>query len=124
MAAARRTTSLRFRTRTNKYYATKTDVDGIRFDSQREAARYRELRLLERAGEITDLRLQVPFYLWAGVPGEVPRAVQLPKRFQWRADFVYREVGSGAEVVEDAKGWRRPCSASRSTSSRRATASK
>jgi hypothetical protein len=45
----------------SKYGAVKTEVDGIMFDSKREASRYQELRLLEQAGEITNLRLQVPF---------------------------------------------------------------
>ncbi|WP_416330384.1 DUF1064 domain-containing protein, partial [[Clostridium] innocuum] len=47
----------------SKYGAVKTEVDGIMFDSKREASRYQELRLLEQAGEITNLRLQVPFEL-------------------------------------------------------------
>lgn len=45
----------------SKYGAVKTEVDGIMFDSKREAKRYQELRLLEQAWEITNLRLQVPF---------------------------------------------------------------
>lgn len=44
-----------------KYHAQPTERDGIRFASKREAARYDELRLLERAGEIRDLRLQVRY---------------------------------------------------------------
>lgn len=47
----------------SKYGAVKTEVDGIKFDSKREASRYQELRLLEQAGEITNLLLQVPFEL-------------------------------------------------------------
>ncbi|WP_416330616.1 DUF1064 domain-containing protein, partial [[Clostridium] innocuum] len=47
----------------SKYGAVKTEVDGIKFDSKHEALRYQELRLLEQAGEITNLRLQVPFEL-------------------------------------------------------------
>ena len=42
--------------------AKKCQVDGIKFDSLKEARRYQELRLLERAGKIADLRLQVPFF--------------------------------------------------------------
>ncbi len=40
----------------NKYHAQKVEFDGKRFDSRREARRYAELRLLERAGEITGPR--------------------------------------------------------------------
>ena len=47
----------------NKFNARKTVVDGITFDSKKEANRYRELKLLERAGKICCLRLQVPFEL-------------------------------------------------------------
>lgn len=45
----------------SKYGAVKTEIDGIVFDSKHEAKRYQELWLLEQAGEITNLRLQVPF---------------------------------------------------------------
>lgn len=55
----------------NKYHAQKVEFDGKRFDSRREARRYAELRLLERAGEITGLRTQVPFEL---IPGTGRRA--------------------------------------------------
>lgn len=45
------------RPKKSKYGAVKTEVDGIKFDSKHEALRYQELRLLEQAGEITNLRL-------------------------------------------------------------------
>ena len=45
----------------SKYRNIKTEVDGIVFDSKAEARRYAELRLLEKANEISDLRLQYPF---------------------------------------------------------------
>lgn len=45
----------------SKYGAVKTEVDGITFASKHKASRYLELWLLEQAGEITNLRLQVPF---------------------------------------------------------------
>ncbi len=44
--------------RGNKYRAVKTEVDGIMFDSKREAARYMELVLLEHSGQISRLELQ------------------------------------------------------------------
>ena len=78
----------------SKYRNRKTVYDGITFDSQREANRYAELKLLERAGEISDLKLQVPFELIPKQPGE--RAVK------YIADFVYTE--DGQTVVEDVKG--------------------
>ncbi len=48
---------------TNKYAALKMTVDGITFDSRKEARRYTELKLLERTGKITDLQRQVKFKL-------------------------------------------------------------
>ena len=82
-----------------KYGNTKVNVDGMRFDSKREAARWRELQLLERAGEISDLRRQVRYELVPKLPGERP--------VDYIADFVYRDK-DGNEVVEDVKGVRTP----------------
>ena len=46
-----------------KYRNKKVEVDGILFDSKKEANRYMELKLLEKAGEITDLKRQVRYEL-------------------------------------------------------------
>lgn len=54
----------------NKYRNKKVIVDGISFDSKKEAARYKELRMLERTGIISALRLQVPFELIPKQDGE------------------------------------------------------
>jgi hypothetical protein len=78
----------------SKYGARKTVVDGITFDSKKEAARYQELRLMERAGLIRDLKRQVKYELIPKQPGE--RAVK------YTADFTYTE--DGETVVEDVKG--------------------
>ena len=48
---------------TSKYGAVKMIIDGITFDSRKEARRYTELKLLERTGKITDLQRQVKFRL-------------------------------------------------------------
>src|SRR5512146_2768851 len=80
--------------RRSKYGNKPTEVDGVRFASKREAARYSELKLLERAGQISALRLQPAFPLDVnGVP--ITRYV---------ADFSY--VENGKRVVEDVKGYR------------------
>ena len=78
----------------NKYHARKTEVDGIVFDSKREAARYSELKLLQAAGEIRDLELQPEYEL--AVAGRVVG--------KYIADFRYMD--GGRVVVEDAKGVR------------------
>ena len=99
-----------------KYNATKCVVDGIEFASKREANRYLELRLLERAGEISDLRLQVDFEL---IPNQYAtekrygkngkplkdKQVLLERKVVYRADFVYTDK-DGKTVVEDTKGFR------------------
>lgn len=63
----------------NKYNAKKAEIDGITFDSKKEARRYAELKLLLRGGEIRDLRLQVEYELIPKQAGE--RACQLYSRF-------------------------------------------
>lgn len=98
----------------NKYHAQKCVVDGITFDSRKEAARYQELRLLERAGKIRDLDRQVTFTLLRAQYGvENGKKKLLERACAYRADFVYREPRPSptgdpewALVVEDVKGVR------------------
>lgn len=97
----------------SKYHAQKCQVDGITFDSRKEAARYQELRLLERAGKIRDLDRQVTFTLIRAQYGEENGKKKLLERAcAYRADFVYREPRPSpidpewALVVEDVKGVR------------------
>lgn len=79
--------------RRSKYGAKKASVQGQTFDSQREAGRYVELTLLEKAGVITNLQRQVAFRLTAhGQP-----------ICCYVCDFTYIEQGE--LVVEDAKGF-------------------
>lgn len=84
--------------RTGKYHARKTTVDGITFDSRKEADRYLVLKGMEEDGLIEDLRRQVRYELVPAfdVNGKHYRPVY------YVADFVYRE--DGQEVVEDVKG--------------------
>ena len=87
----------------NKYGATAVHVDGLRFDSMREAARYGELKLLEQAGEITALEVQPAFPLMvADLTTDGP-----PWVFHtigvYHADFQYRTVVTGQVIVEDVK---------------------
>lgn len=88
--------------RRSKYGAQKTEYDGIVFDSKHEAMRWRELALLQRAGEITDLQRQVKYIL---VPAQKDESGKIAERaVSYVADFVYRDARSGEVVVEDAKG--------------------
>lgn len=82
----------------SKYHAKKIIIDGIKFDSEREGRRYIELKLLLRAGEITDLKLQVPFVL-------IPKQAD-ERAVTYKADFVYREVKTDKIIVEDSKGFK------------------
>lgn len=87
----------------SKYRNRKETCDGITFDSQREAQRYRELKMLERAGKIAHLELQPEFPIAiAGVPIKYPSGRQV----RYVADFRYIE--RGRVVVEDVKGTRTP----------------
>ena len=83
----------------NKYHARRAIVDGITFDSAAEATRYSYLRLLARAGKISNLRLQVPFEL---IPTE-PQGTKRLRAIKYIADFVYTDE-NGALHVEDVKG--------------------
>lgn len=77
-------------------------VDGIVFDSKREAARYLELRAMERAGLISELELQPEFELQEAFT----RAGKRERAITYRADFRYRDDESGHWIVEDVKGMR------------------
>ena len=99
--------------RGNKYKNVKISVDGEVFDSLKEFRRWLELKLLEQAGEISELRRQVPFELLPvqREPDKIgPRGGRKPGRVIEReavyiADFVYKDA-DGQEVVEDCKGKR------------------
>lgn len=92
-------------TRPHKYGATAVEVDGIRFASKREAKRWSELKLLERLGEIRDLKRQVPVLM----RGEKePIKTPTGRNATYRADFTYIDNLNGAWVIEDSKGFRTP----------------
>jgi len=79
-----------------KYRNQRTECDGITFDSKKEAARYRELKLMEKVGSIMWLKTQVPH------PIEVNNQVVC----RYYADFTYMErdeAGVWWPVVEDVK---------------------
>lgn len=86
----------------SKYGAAKTEVDGITFDSRKEARRYAELKILEKAGEIEGLRLQPEYEL---IP-KYRKNGHTVRRTTYRADFEYTEKATGQLVVEDVKGFR------------------
>lgn len=90
------------RNKGSKYHNKKVEVDGIEFDSQREANRYCELKIFFQLGEITDLELQPEFLLQEGFRKNGKRY----RKIVYRADFRYRVVSSREVIVEDSKGYR------------------
>lgn len=83
-----------------KYHNIRIEVDGLKFDSKKEYKRYTELKLLERAGLISDLRLQVPFVLVPEQVGGLRK--ELPVKYL--ADFYYYDKEKSKYVIEDCKG--------------------
>ena len=101
----------------SKYHAKKVVVDGITFDSEREARRYGELMALRLAGEISDLRRQVryeliptqyEYYERYGVAGRRLKDGRrcIEKGVDYIADFVYYDKRRGKTIIEDAKGYK------------------
>ena len=93
-----------------KYGNRKTTVDGIVFDSQKEANRYCELKLLEKAHKISGLELQKEFVLIPayyevtyGARGK-PKKKCVERACTYRADFTYYDIDDDMWVVEDTKG--------------------
>lgn len=93
---------------TPKYHNIKTEVNGIKFDSRKEARRYRHLMTAQELGVIRDLRLQVDFTLqeaYTTAEGERIQAIR------YRADFTYKVQSAGygyeAELgTDDIEYWR------------------
>lgn len=85
----------------SKYHSKKVVVDGISFDSRKEANRYRELKLLERAGKITELKRQIKYIL---IPSQRIDGKVVERPCAYVADFVYRQ--NGEVIVEDTKGFK------------------
>ena len=79
--------------RRSKYGNHRVEIDGIKFDSKAEANRYFTLRLLEKAGQISELTRQRRFHL----------TVNGVKICDYICDFSYFDVRKGRGVVEDVK---------------------
>lgn len=95
----RRAKAYRYKS-SGKYNAKKTVIDGITFDSKKEASRYQELKLMEKAGAIMNLELQPRFllqdkYIYQG---------KTVRKIEYIADFRYKDTKTGKTIVEDVKG--------------------
>lgn len=102
-----------------KYKNRKIIVDGIKFDSKKEAVRYKELKMLEKAGIIHDVQRQVKYvlipaqyeptssvYVKGNNKGKPKKGKLIERECAYYADFVYTE--NGKTVVEDTKGVKTP----------------
>ena len=85
---------------THKYHAKKTAVDGITFDSRKEAERYKELKALERVRKIDGLELQPRFELQESFKHKGKTI----RKIEYVADFLYLDLSTLELVVEDVKG--------------------
>ena len=84
-----------------KYGNKKVIVDGIAFDSKKEANRWCELKLMEKAGIISDLERQVEYEL---IPSQRINGKVVERACAYIADFRYKQ--NGEVIVEDTKGFR------------------
>lgn len=83
--------------------AVKTVVDGICFDSKKEARRYAFLREREKLGEVSEIQVHVKFVLQEGFVAKDGKKI---RPITYTPDFLYREYGD--LVAEDVKGWKEP----------------
>lgn len=83
-----------------KYGNKKVTIDGIKFDSKRESIRYKELKIMQEAGLISDLELQVKFVL----QDKFKKNGKTIREISYVADFTYIE--NGKMIVEDSKGFK------------------
>ena len=82
----------------SKYNSKKVTYDGITFDSKKEASRYKQLKLLEKIGYISDLKLQPVYVLQEGFK----KNGKTYRKITYKADFEY--IRDGKTFVEDVKG--------------------
>ena len=92
----------------NKYRARKTVVNGLTFDSAKEARRWQELLLLERAGHIEALERQWTLVLCKGV--KLPGEARARPPIRLVVDFKYYDIKAGRWRFEDTKGLETPAS--------------
>jgi Protein of unknown function (DUF1064) len=94
---------VKLRARKHKYNAKPCEVNGIKYRSQKEMKRHQDLLLMEKAGQISDLKREVPFVLFPSttINGKKVREVK------YIADYTYFNL-RGELICEDTKGFRTP----------------
>ena len=88
-------------TKKNKYHASRVEMDGVVYDSKKEAKRAAVLQQQAKYGIITNLERQVTFELQPGYTNNQGKKI---RPINYIADFVYEQEGK--KIVEDTKGWR------------------
>ena len=89
-------------------------IDGIQFESKKEANRYCELKMMEKAGMISNLQRQVKFVLLptqrepdqVGARGGIKKGKVIEREVAYIADFVYNIPNCSSPIVEDTKGFK------------------
>ena len=84
----------------NKYRNKEISIAGQIFQSKLEAKRYKQLALLEKAGEIKDLKMQVKYELQEAFT----KNGKTYRKIEYIADFVYYDNKLKKTIVEDTKG--------------------
>lgn len=79
-------------------------IRGHKHDSKKEAARCNELHLMQTAGVIKDLQIQVPMEI---IPSQKFETMENERPCRYIADFTYRR-DDGVFVIEDTKGFKTP----------------
>ena len=87
----------------SKYRSRKTEVDGILFDSKKEAERYKVLKQMEQDGRISELHLQAEFIL---IPSQKYSDMPTERAVKYRVDFYYFDEETLRWTAEDVKGFR------------------
>lgn len=90
--------------RRNKFNAKRVTVDGIEFDSTKEANRWMHLRALEKAGQISHLERQPRFKLYCGNEPIKIRSKGYPNGRHASVKFDFAYFDGQARVIEDVKG--------------------
>lgn len=84
----------------SKYNAQKKEIDGIKFDSKRESEYYIIYKEKQNNGEISNLRMQVPYVLMDAYTNGEGKKI---RKMEYVADFVYEDKEGKTHVI-DVKG--------------------
>lgn len=93
----------------SKYFNKKVEIDGIEFDSKKEGNRYLELKLLEKAKKVRNIRVHVPFPIleaFSDFEGTFHRGINYEVDFEYEESIIFKGRNKWAMVAEDVKGFK------------------